>query len=115
MLDDEISPHVRVYKLEHIKKRRYETIVALIDHICQLAHCALIGDVSDAAVEFDVQHRLICGIPDDDIELQKELLKVSCNKGVSHLLEICHTYYVIESRTAAMCAGKTINAAQKSH
>ena len=35
-------------------------------------------------------------------------------RGVPHLLEICHTYYAIESVAAAMCAGKTINAAQKS-
>ena len=86
-LDDEIPP-VRVYELEDIKKRTDETIDALIDHIWQLAHHALIGDGSDAAVEFEFQCRLICAIPDGDIELQKELLKVSCDKGVSHLLEI---------------------------
>ena len=61
-LDDEISPHVRVYELEDVKKRTDETIDALIDCICQLACCALIGDLSDAAVEFEVQHRLICAI-----------------------------------------------------
>ena len=76
-LDDEISPCVRVYELEDVKKRTDETIDALIDHICQLAHHALIGDGSDAAVEFEVQCRLIHAIPDGDIELQKELLKVS--------------------------------------
>ena len=37
------------------------------------------------------RHRLIHAIPDCDIELQNELLKVSHDKGVSHLLEICHT------------------------
>ena len=58
---------------------------------------------------------MICAIPDDDIELWKELLKVSQDKGVSHLLEICHTYYAIESGAAAMYAEKTINAVQKSH
>ena len=36
-LDDEISPHVRVYELEDVKKRTDETIDALIDCICQLA------------------------------------------------------------------------------
>ena len=102
-LDDEISPCVRVYELEDVKKRTDETIDALIDCICQLAHYALIGDGSDAAVEgidaaveFKVQCRLIHAIPDGDIKLQKELLKVSQDKGVSHLLEICHMYYAIE-------------------
>ena len=115
ILDDEISPCVRVYELEDIKKRTDETVDALIGHIHQPAHCALIGDGSDAAVEFEVQCRLICAIPDGDIELWKELFKVSQDKGVSHLLEICHIYYVIKSGAATMCAGKTINAVQKSH
>ena len=75
-LDDEISPHVRIYELEDVK-RTDETIDALIDYICQLACHELIGDASDAAVEFEAQHRLIHAIPDGDIELQKELLKVS--------------------------------------
>ena len=35
-LDDDISPHIRVYELEHIKKSTDETIDALIDHICHL-------------------------------------------------------------------------------
>ena len=48
----------------------------LVDCLHQLACCELIGDGSDAAVEFEVQHRLICAIPDGDIELQKKLLKV---------------------------------------
>ena len=68
-LDDGISSHVRVYELEDIKKRTDETIDALIDHICQLACHALIGDWSDATVEFEVQCRLIHVIPDGDIEL----------------------------------------------
>ena len=106
---------VRVYELEDVKKRIDETIDALIDHICQLACHALIGDGSNAAVVFEVHHRLICAITDGDIELWKELLKVSQDKGVSHLLEICHTYYAIECGAAAMCAGKTINEIQKSH
>ena len=49
-LDDEISPCVRVYDLEDVKNRTDETTDALIDHICQLAYHALIGDGSDAAV-----------------------------------------------------------------
>ena len=35
-LDDKISPHVRVYELEDIKKRTDETTDALIDHIHHL-------------------------------------------------------------------------------
>ena len=90
-LDDEISPHVRVYELEDVKKRTDETIDALIDHICQLACHALIGDGSDASVEFEVQQSLICAISEGDIELWKEFLMVSQDKGVSHLLYIlCH-------------------------
>ena len=112
---DEISSHVRVYELEDVKKRTDETIDALSDHIHQLAHHALIGNGSYVAVEFEVQWRLICAIPDGDIELQKELLRISYVKGVSHLLEICCTYYVIESEAAAMSAGKTTNGVPKSH
>ena len=67
-LDDEISLCVRVYKLEDVKKRTDETTDALIDHIHQLPCHALIGDGSSAAVEFEVQHRLIHAIPDGDIE-----------------------------------------------
>ena len=104
-----------VYELEDVKKRTDETIDACVDRIHQLAHCALMGDGSDAAVEFEVQCRLIYAIPDGDIELQKELLKVNWDKGVSYLLEMCCTYYVVESGAAAMCAGKTINTVQNSH
>ena len=68
---------MRVYDLEDVKKRTDETIDALIDHICQISCCSLIGDGNDAAVEFKVQHRQIHAIPDGDIELWKELLKVS--------------------------------------
>ena len=114
-LNDKIFPCVRVYELEDVKKTTDETMDVLIDYICKLTHCALIGDGSDEVVEFEVQWRMICAIPDGDIELWKELLKVSCNKDVSHLLAICDTYYAIESGAAAICAGKTINAVQKSH
>ena len=113
-LEDDISPCVRVYELEDVKKRADETIDALIDCIWQLACHALIGDGSDAAAEYKVQHRLICAITDGDIELWKELLGVSYDNGVSHLLEICHTYYSIEPAAPAMCSDKTINALQKS-
>ena len=116
-MDDEISPNIRVHELEDVKKRTDETIDALIDHICQLACHALTGDGSDAAVEFEVQHRLIHAIPDGDIKLQKKLLKVCGDKGVSHILKICHMYYPVPVKpaAAAMCAGKAINAVQKSH
>ena len=53
---------------------------------------------------------LIGAIPDGNIELQKELLKVNHDKKVSDLSEISCTYYAIESRAAAMCAGKAIHA-----
>ena len=33
-------------------------------------------------------------------------------QGVSYLLEICHSFYTIESGAAAMCAVQTINAVQ---
>ena len=112
-LDNEISPHVRVYKLEDVKKRTDETIDTLIDHICHCACHALIGDGSDVAVEFEVQHRLIHAIPDGDIELWKELLKVSQVKGVSQGA-ICYTYYPGKSGTAATCADP-VNAVQKSN
>ena len=101
--------------LEDVKKRTAETTDGLFDCICQLVCCALLGDGSDVAVEFEAQHRLICAILDSDTELWKEILKVSWDKGVSHLLEICHTYYAIESGAAAMGVGKTINAVQKFH
>ena len=114
-LDDEISPCVRVYELEDIKKRTDETIDALIYHIWQLASHALIGDGRYADVEFKVQCRLIHAIPDSEIELWKEHLKVGHTKGVSHLLEIWHKYFAFDSRAAVMCSGKTINAVQKSH
>ena len=76
-LDDEISPHVRVYELEDVKRWTDETVDAIIDCICQLACCALIGDGSDAAGEFGVHCRLIHAIPDGNIELWKELLMVN--------------------------------------
>ena len=109
-LDDEISPRVHVYKLEDITKRSDKSIDELVDWICQLAHRTQIGDGSDAAIEFKVQCRLIWVIPDADIKLHKQLLKVSHDKRVLHLLEICRTYYTVESGTAAMCAGHGVHA-----
>ena len=110
MLDDEISPRVHVYELEDITKRSDESINELVDQICQLACRAQIGNGSDAAIEFEVQCRLIQAIPDTNIELCKQLLKVSHDKRVSHLLEICRTYYTVESGVAAMCAGHVVHA-----
>ena len=87
-----------MYELEDIKKRSDESID---EHhrqdIHQLTCHAQIGNHSDAAIEFEIQCRLIQAIPDADIELWKEILKVSCEKKVSHLLEISCTYYAIES------------------
>ena len=110
MLDNEISPQVHVYKLEDITKRSDESINELVDQICQLAHRAQISNGSDAAIEFEVQCRLIWAIPLADIELHKQLLKVSHDKRVLHLLEICRTYYTVESGAAAMCAGHAVHA-----
>ena len=74
-LDDEISPQVHVYELEDITKRSDESIYELVNWICQLAWRAQICDGSDAAIEFEVQCRLIRAIPDADIEVHKQLLK----------------------------------------
>ena len=109
-LDDEISPRVHFYELEDISKRSDKSINELVDQICQLAHRAQIGNGSDTVIEFEVQHRLILAIPDANIKLHKQLLKVSCDKRVSHLLEICRTYYAVESGVAAMCAGHVVHA-----
>ena len=115
MLDNKISPQVHVYKLEDITKRSDESINELVDWICQLTHRAQISNGSDAAIEFKVQHRLIQAIPDADIELHKQLLKVSHDKRVSHLLEICRTYYAVESGVAAMCVGHVVHAVHHAH
>ena len=64
----------------------------------------------DTVIEFEVQCRLIQEIPDANIELCKQLLKVSCDKRVSHLLEICRTCYTVESGVAAMCVGHAVHA-----
>ena len=88
------SPH---NALEDITKRSDKSIDELVDWICQLTCRAQIGNGSDAAIEFRVQCRLIWVIPDTDTELCKQLLKVSHDKKVLHLLEICRTYYTVES------------------
>ena len=54
-------------------------------------------------------------IPDANIKLQKELLKVNCDKKVSDLLEINCMYYAIESGAAVMCANKAIHALHQGH
>ena len=109
-LYDKISPQVHVYELEDITKRSDKSIDKLVDWICQLTHRAQIGDGNDAVIEFKVQCRLIQVIPDADIELHKQLLKVSHDKRVLHLLEICRTYYAVESGVAAMCVGHAVHA-----
>ena len=113
-LDDEI-PQVWVYELEDIKKRSDKSVNELIDRIHQRACCVQIGNGSDATIEFEVQCRLIWTIPDANIKLQKEPPKVSHDKKVSHLPEISHTYYVIESGVAVMCAGKAIHDLSQGH
>ena len=115
MLDDEISPQVHVYELEDITKRSDKSINEVVDWIWQLAHMAQIGNGSDAAIEFKIQCRMIWAIPDTDIELCKQLLKVSHDKRVSHLLEICRTYYTVESSAAAMCVGHVVHDVCNTH
>ena len=114
-LDDEISPQIHVYELEDITKRSDESIDELVDRICQLTDRAYIGNGSDAAIEFEVQCRLIWAIPDANIKLHKQLLKVSHDKRVLHLLEICRTYHAVESGVAAMCVGHVIHAVHHAH
>ena len=99
-----------MYKLEDITKRPDESIDELVDQIFQLTHRAQISNSSDTAIEFQVQCRLIWVFPDADIELCKQLLKVSCDKRVLHLLEIGRTYYAVEPGVAAMCAGHAVYA-----
>ena len=108
-------PQVHVYELEEVKKRPDKSVNELIDRIWQLAHHAQIGNGSDAAIELEVQCRLIQAIPDTNIKLQKELLKVNYDKKVSDLLEISHMYYAIESGVAAMCTGKAIHTLCQGH
>ena len=84
-LNNKISPQVHVYELEDIIKRSDKSINELVDQICQLTCRAQIGNGSDAVIESEVQHRLIWAIPDTDIKLHKQLLKVSCDKKVLHL------------------------------
>ena len=108
-LDNEISARVRVYELEDIKKRAGETIDELVDRIRQLARLAKIGDNTDASIEFEVQRRLIRAIPDSDIQLRKELLKIDSSKGVSELLTLCRTYYAVETGAKEMCSGASRN------
>ena len=114
-LDDKISPRVHVYELEDITKRSDKSINKLVDQICQLTHKAQISNGSDAAIKFQVQCRLIQVIPDANIKLHKQLLKISHDKRVSHLLEICRTYYTVESAVAAMCVGHVVHAACCTH
>ena len=79
-LDDEISPGVHVCELEDVKKRSDESVNELVDMIHQLTHHAQIGNGGITTIEFKIQCRLIWAIPDANIELQKELLKVNCDK-----------------------------------
>ena len=113
--DNEISPRVHVYKLEDFAKRSDESINELVDQICQLARRAQIGNGSDALIEFELQCRLIWAFPDANIELCKQPLKVSCDKRVLHLLEICRTYYAVESGMATMCVGHVVHAVCHTH
>ena len=114
-LDDKISPRVCVYKLEDITKRSDKSIDELVDWLHQLTHRAQISNGSDAVIKFEVQCRLIQAIPDANIELHKQLLKVSHDKRVLHLLDICRSHYTVESGAAAMCAGHAVHAVCHTH
>ena len=109
------SPHETMSMNWRMSRRGLMNPLMNSDRICQLTHCAQIVDNSDATIEFEVQCRLIQAIPEANIELQKELLKVNHDKNVSDLLEISHTYYAVESGVAAMCTGKAIHALCQGH
>ena len=98
-----------------ITKSSDESINELVDQICQLTCRAQISNGSDAVIEFKVQCRLIWVIPDAVIKLCKQFLKVSCDKRASHLLEICRTYYAVESGVAAMCVEHVVHAVCHAH
>ena len=91
-IDDKILPCVCVYELEQVKKKDGESADDLVNRIRQLAHCALIGDGSNAAIEFEVQRRLISAVLESNIELRKQLLKVDWTKGGQELLQVSGTY-----------------------
>ena len=86
-----------MYELEDIKKKSGESANELVDRIRQMARLAEIGNGSNEAIEFEVQHRLIRAIPDEDIDLRKEMLKVDRAKGTAALLELACTYYRVEA------------------
>ena len=73
-------PKSKCMSLKMSRKRSDESVNEHVDRICQLAHHAQLGNGSNATIEFEVQCRLIQAILDADIELWKELLKVSHEK-----------------------------------
>ena len=104
------SPHKSVSTSWKTSQRGLmNTSNELLDQIHQLTCRVQIGNGSDATIELEVQCRLIWAIPDANIELHKQLLKVSPDKRVLHLLEICRTYYTVESGVAAMYVGHVVH------
>ena len=77
------SPPEFEYMSLRISRRGLMNPLMNSERIHQLTHHAQIGDGSNAAIEFEVQCRLIWVIPDANIKLHKELLKVSHDKKVS--------------------------------
>lgn len=110
IVDTEVTARVRLHELEDIRMRSNETVDELVDRIREMARLARIHDESEAAIEFEVQRRLIKAIPDCDKPLRKELLKQPLDKSVSYLLDICRTYYMVESGAAQMCDSKPVHA-----
>ena len=115
-LDDEISPWVHVYELEDVKKRSDESVDEVINRICQLICHVQIGNGHDAAIEFEVQCRLIWAIPDGNIELQKELLKVNHDKkyltywrSVAHIMPLDQGQLQCVLARPSMPSAKAVN------
>ena len=62
----------------------------------QMASQAQIGDGSVAAIEFEVQHRFIRAITDDEIELWCRLLGAPLTATTNELFTIAESYYAVE-------------------
>ena len=61
-----------------------------------MAARACIGNGSTAAIEFEVQHRFIRAITDDEIELRQRLLAAPLTATTNELLTIAESYYAVE-------------------
>ena len=110
-LDIEVGPRVKVYDLEAICKKRDETACELVACIQQMASQAHNRNGSVAANEFEVQHRFIRAITDDEIELQCGLLAAPITATTNELLTIAESYYAVECGAQMMSSsGTSVNA-----